>query len=85
MYIEGFTVELQVQQRALLKKFPSTTLGESMKALLKVKKVEDMLAHDKLYEVGWGGDESVICDGVLYFLIYSTRGGTRFGSKPYAG
>lgn len=25
---------------------------------------------------GWrGGDESVICDGVLYFLIYSTRGG----------
>ncbi|KAJ4824456.1 hypothetical protein Tsubulata_026810 [Turnera subulata] len=26
---------------------------------------------------GWrGGDESVICDGVLYFLIYSTGGGT---------
>ncbi|KAJ0110739.1 hypothetical protein Patl1_00538 [Pistacia atlantica] len=26
---------------------------------------------------GWrGGDESVICDGILYFLIYSTRGGT---------
>ncbi|KAK9910263.1 hypothetical protein M0R45_034231 [Rubus argutus] len=25
---------------------------------------------------GWrGGDESVICDGVLYFLIYSTGGG----------
>ncbi|XP_043717666.1 F-box/kelch-repeat protein At3g61590-like [Telopea speciosissima] len=25
---------------------------------------------------GWrGGDESVICDGVLYFLSYSTRGG----------
>ncbi|KAF9606862.1 hypothetical protein IFM89_029461 [Coptis chinensis] len=43
--------ELQVQQRALLKKLPSTTLGESMKALLKVKKVEDMLAHDKLSEV----------------------------------
>ncbi|KAJ7951247.1 F-box/kelch-repeat protein [Quillaja saponaria] len=26
---------------------------------------------------GWrGGDESVICDGVLYFLIYATGGGT---------
>ncbi|KAF9610433.1 hypothetical protein IFM89_022344 [Coptis chinensis] len=25
-----------------------------------------------------GGDESVICDGVLYFLIYSTGGGTNW-------
>ncbi|XP_010544781.1 PREDICTED: F-box/kelch-repeat protein At3g61590 isoform X2 [Tarenaya hassleriana] len=26
---------------------------------------------------GWrGGDESIICDGILYFLIYSTLGGT---------
>lgn len=30
---------------------------------------------------GWrGGDESVICDDVLYFLIYSTGGG---GGPPY--
>ncbi|MED6163537.1 hypothetical protein PIB30_080938 [Stylosanthes scabra] len=27
--------------------------------------------------LGWrGGDESVICNGVLYFLVYSTGGGT---------
>ncbi|KAF9604361.1 hypothetical protein IFM89_006368 [Coptis chinensis] len=90
-----------------------------MKALLKVKKVEDMLAHDKLSEVqkeeisqkeyirgicdwnfniedttlwktsytevltGWrGGDESVICDGVLYFLIYSILEEARTRPKP---
>ncbi|KAF5731767.1 F-box/kelch-repeat protein [Tripterygium wilfordii] len=31
----------------------------------------------KEVSTGWrGGDESMICDGVLYFLIYSTGGGT---------
>ncbi|KAG8477464.1 hypothetical protein CXB51_030231 [Gossypium anomalum] len=37
---------------------------------------------------GWrGGDESVICDGILYFLIYSTGGGTpenRHGLVTYS-
>ncbi|OMO64365.1 hypothetical protein CCACVL1_21816 [Corchorus capsularis] len=40
---------------------------------------ETMMWATSLTEVltGWrGGDESVICDGVLYFLIYSTGGGT---------
>ncbi|XP_021887813.1 F-box/kelch-repeat protein At3g61590 [Carica papaya] len=40
---------------------------------------EKMMWMTSLTEVllGWrGGDESVICDGVLYFLIYSTGGGT---------
>lgn len=36
---------------------------------------------------GWrAGDESVICDGILYFLIYSTGGGSpenRHGLIPY--
>ncbi|XP_030540962.2 F-box/kelch-repeat protein At3g61590 [Rhodamnia argentea] len=36
---------------------------------------------------GWrAGDESVICDGILYFLIYSTGGGApenRHGLVPY--
>ncbi|GLU00762.1 hypothetical protein SLE2022_181070 [Rubroshorea leprosula] len=39
---------------------------------------ETMMWMTSLTEVltGWrGGDESVICDGVLYFLIYSTGGG----------
>ncbi|XP_021808016.1 F-box/kelch-repeat protein At3g61590 isoform X1 [Prunus avium] len=39
---------------------------------------ETMMWVTSLTEVltGWrGGDESVICDGVLYFLIYSTGGG----------
>ncbi|THG20034.1 F-box/kelch-repeat protein At3g61590 [Camellia sinensis] len=39
---------------------------------------EKMMWVTPLSEVltGWrGGDESVICDGVLYFLIYSTGGG----------
>nr|DAD43254.1 TPA_asm: hypothetical protein HUJ06_001484 [Nelumbo nucifera] len=31
---------------------------------------------------GWrGGDESVICDGILYFLIYSTGGGMRWPDR----
>ncbi|KAE8697254.1 F-box/kelch-repeat protein [Hibiscus syriacus] len=41
---------------------------------------ETMMWTTSLTEVltGWrGGDESVICDGVLYFLIYSSGGGTR--------
>lgn len=30
----------------------------------------------KIFLTGWqAGDESVICDGVMYFLIYSTGGG----------
>ncbi|KAK8284446.1 hypothetical protein V6Z12_D08G160400 [Gossypium hirsutum] len=40
---------------------------------------ETMMWATSLTEVltGWrGGDESVICDGVLYFLIYSTGVGT---------
>ncbi|KAM1053274.1 hypothetical protein ACFX2C_000783 [Malus domestica] len=40
---------------------------------------ETMMWVTSLTEVltGWrGGDESVICDGVLYFLIYSTGGGS---------
>lgn len=39
---------------------------------------EEMIWVTSLTEslTGWrGGDESVICDGVLYFLIYSTGGG----------
>ncbi|KAJ7962504.1 F-box/kelch-repeat protein [Quillaja saponaria] len=40
---------------------------------------ETMMWVTSLMEVlaGWrGGDESVICDGVLYLLIYTTGGGT---------
>ncbi|CAA2961426.1 F-box/kelch-repeat protein At3g61590-like [Olea europaea var. sylvestris] len=40
---------------------------------------ETMMWMTTLTEVltGWrAGDESVICDGILYFLIYSTGGGT---------
>ncbi|GAV77015.1 F-box domain-containing protein [Cephalotus follicularis] len=39
---------------------------------------ETMMWVTSMTEVltGWrGGDESVICDGILYFLIYSTGGG----------
>lgn len=39
---------------------------------------ETMMWATPLTEVltGWrGGDESIICDGILYFLIYSTGGG----------
>ncbi|KAK8688213.1 hypothetical protein V6N13_086989 [Hibiscus sabdariffa] len=50
---------------------------------------ETMMWTTSLTEVltGWrGGEESVICDGVLYFLIYSSGGGTpenRHGLATY--
>ncbi|PSS11675.1 F-box/kelch-repeat protein, partial [Actinidia chinensis var. chinensis] len=47
---------------------------------------ETMMWMSPLTEVltGWrGGDESVTCDGVLYFLIYSTGGGNRHGLITY--
>ncbi|KAK8702475.1 hypothetical protein V6N13_020829 [Hibiscus sabdariffa] len=51
---------------------------------------ETMMWKTSLTEVmtGWrGGDESVICNGILYFLIYSSGGGTlenRHGLVTYS-